>query len=444
MSLTSFRGFRCLAVVAGVAALAGSALADEPAQPTQAAKPDFQRAAAILQRAIKDHVFPGCAVAVGNHRQVLWCQGFGRLDYEGGAAVTPHTLYDLASLTKIVGTTSVVLTLVRDGKLALTDPVSKYVPEFLTAGKDATDRRRRARVTIEHLLTHSSGLPAWEPLYKSAHTYDGILKQVIATPLEADPGVRTRYSDLGAMLLGEAAARAGGKRLADLERERVFKPLALTETLRNPPKSLLPRIAPTEARPDGKGYWHGIVHDENARAGEGLTAHAGLFSTAADMARWSTEWLKAVRGESKFFPQPLAMQFTKRRNLVKGSSRAGLGHAFTRQFGGHENVGPCLRPHGLHGNERLDRSRRRPLRGSADQRRASAARRSWPGPSPPQAGRRRDRSRARAIETACRFEASLANPCASFAAAKGEAGIDQLKLSGPAPQNRGSPNVLIG
>jgi CubicO group peptidase (beta-lactamase class C family) len=110
--------------------------------------------------------------------------------------------------------------------------------------------------------------------------------------------------------------------LADLEQERIFKPFGLHDTLRNPPKSLLSRIAPTESRGEGKGFWQGVVHDENARAGEGLTAHAGLFSTADDMARWSTEWLKGARGESEVFPKRLVDQFTRRREIVKGSSRA--------------------------------------------------------------------------------------------------------------------------
>ena len=124
------------------------------------------------------------------------------------------------------------------------------------------------------------------------------------------------------MLLGEIAARAGGKRLIDLEQERVFTPLGLHDTLRNPPKSLLSRIAPTESRGEGKGFWQGIVHDENARAGEGLTGHAGLFSTADDMARWLQEWLKGTRGESQIFPQKLVEQFTRRREIVAGSSLA--------------------------------------------------------------------------------------------------------------------------
>ncbi len=302
-----------------VAASVGVSRADETAK---ADKPKFDRVSEILERAIKERMFPGCSVAIGNHRKVLFARGFGKFDYEDGPAVTTETLYDLASVTKIVGATSVTLTLVRDGKLAVSEPVSKYVPEFISAAKDEKEKERRAKITIAHLLTHSSGLPRWEPLYDKANTYPEILKQDIATPLEAEPGTQTAYSDLGVILLGEIISRAGGNPLAELERERVFKPIDLTNTLRNPPASLISRVAPTERRADGKGFWQGIVHDENARAGEGLTAHAGLFSTAHDMARWSAEWLKGARGESEIFPKRLVEEFTTRPEIVKGSSRA--------------------------------------------------------------------------------------------------------------------------
>lgn len=292
---------------------------------------DFSRITEIVEAAIKDHAFPGCSVAIGNHRQVLLARGFGHLDYEGGPEVTADTLYDLASVTKIVGATSVVITLVHDGKLSIDDPVTKYVPEFLDAAKDDAEKAQRAKVTIAHLMTHSSGLPAWKPLYKKASTYGETIKQVIATPLEVEPGTREAYSDLGVMLLGEIAARVGGKPLVELEKERVFKPIGMHDTMRNPRADLMERIAPTERRSEGRyiapgvspaGYWRGIVHDENARGGEGLTAHAGLFSTANDMARWAAEWLKGARGESAIFPKSLVEQFTRRQNIVKDSTRA--------------------------------------------------------------------------------------------------------------------------
>jgi len=282
----------------------------------------FQPIEKLLTAGIADKAYPGCAVIVGTSREVLYSRGFGHFEYDKqGSEVTPETLYDLASLTKVVGTTSVVLTLVRDEKLQLSDTVEKFLPGFVTAIESPEEQSRRQLVTIEHLLTHTSGLPAWKRLDRTAKNYQEAIAAVVATPLEADPGTRTRYSDLGMILLGEIAARAGEKPLAELERERIFKPLEMLDTLRNPPETLLPRIAPTERRAAG-GFWQGVVHDENARTGEGITGHAGLFSTSTDLARWAREWLLALHGNSKIFPRELAQQFTTRCELVEGSSRA--------------------------------------------------------------------------------------------------------------------------
>jgi CubicO group peptidase (beta-lactamase class C family) len=143
--------------VYSVVFLLGSAVCVSGASHARAADPpapDFSRIPEIVEAAIKDHAFPGCSVAIGNHRQVLFARGFGHLDYEGGPTVTTDTLYDLASVTKIIGATSVVITLVHDGKLSIGDPVSKFVPEFVAAGKDDAEKEQRAKVTIAHLMTH--------------------------------------------------------------------------------------------------------------------------------------------------------------------------------------------------------------------------------------------------------------------------------------------------
>jgi CubicO group peptidase (beta-lactamase class C family) len=283
---------------------------------------DFSSAQKILESAIADRAFPGCSVAVGTHERVLWSSGFGHLDYENSQAVATSTLYDIASLTKIVGTTSVVMALVRDGKLTLADHVEKHYPDFVAAIDDDKQRAWRQKMTIEHLLTHSSGLPAGPRTPKDAKSYADVLAGTLATPLAAEPGQKTVYSDAGYILLAEVAARAAKKPIASLEKELVLMPLQITTTLRNPPADLHARIAPTEKIAGGKGFWQGVVHDENARAAEGLTGHAGLFSSADDLSRFAAEMLKAVRGESKIWPQELARQFTTRRNLVPGSTRA--------------------------------------------------------------------------------------------------------------------------
>jgi len=287
-------------------------------------QPDFSAARRVLEDAIRDRAFPGCAVAVGTSRGPWWKEGLGRLDYGSGPESTPRTLYDLASLTKVVGTTCVVMALVRDGKMAIEDPVSRHVPGF-SGGK-------KAEVEIAHCLSHSSGLPAWRAVHLEARGYREVLARVLATDLEAAPGTREAYSDLGFMLLGEAAARAGGKSLAELERELVLDPLGLADTARTVPEKDLARTAPTEKlaspragaavpRP-GEAFTRGVVHDENAAAAGGGTGHAGLFSTADDLAVLAAELLRARTGKSRIFPAPLLARFTSPAGIVPGSSRA--------------------------------------------------------------------------------------------------------------------------
>jgi len=294
-----------------------------------ASTPDFSPAAAILQRGIKERAFPGCTVVVGTADKVLWSAAFGRLDYAGGAPVTTQTLYDLASVTKVAGTTAVFMQLVQRGKVRITDPVSRFIPEFLALAPSAEDKAWRQRVTLEHLLTHTAGLTAWKPYYRSHTNYAAMLRAILTTPLESEPGARTRYSDLGLFLAGEAAARAGGKPLAALERELVFGPLGMTNTLRNPAPGLRPRIAPTEKLPDQERFAHGVVHDENARAGEGLTGHAGLFATAEDLGKLAAELLRADAGQSQWLTRAVLAEFARPHNLAPDSGR-GLGWGIER------------------------------------------------------------------------------------------------------------------
>jgi CubicO group peptidase (beta-lactamase class C family) len=294
--------------------------------------PDFSGVAKELERAISEQAFPGCAVAVGTSEGLLWQHGFGRFVYDdevarttglsGNPTPSEKTLYDLASLTKVIGTTSVVIALVRDGQLRLDDPVDKWLPGFSKAGATKEARQARTRITVEHLLVHASGLPAWKSFYREANSYDEILRAVASSPLESEPGTKYRYSDLGFMLLGDIASRAGAKPLADLERELIFAPLGMENTLRNPGKRRRAEIPPTELDPATKSYVHGVVHDENCRAAEGATGHAGLFSNARDLSIFAAELLRGLRGDSRVFPRELVSQFVRRREMIASSSRA--------------------------------------------------------------------------------------------------------------------------
>jgi CubicO group peptidase (beta-lactamase class C family) len=232
----------------------------------------------VVERGISAGGYPGAAVVVGRRGAAVWEKGFGKLSWEKGSApvVASRTIYDLASLTKVVGTTTAVMLLYDEGKIRLDDPVSVYVPEFSGGDKD--------RVTIRMLLEHRSGLPAGRDLWRIAHSPEEARAAVISTPLGCEPGRCYEYSDLGADMLGFVVEAASGERLDHFLDERVFQPLGMTDTFFRPADSLKSRVAPTEVTPP-RGYpLQGEVHDENAYALGGVAGHAGLFSTAADLA----------------------------------------------------------------------------------------------------------------------------------------------------------------
>ena len=237
----------------------------------------------VLQRALQDSAFPGAYAVVGTHSGILAQAGVGHLDADDPTVPDAKTLWDLASLTKVVGLTSGVMRLVQAGKLDIDSPVQRYLPEWTGQWK--------ARVTVRHLLTHSSGLPAWRPLYKEATSPAQALALVLATPLDTVPGVRMVYSDLGAILLGQIVNRVAGVPFNVLATREAFEPLGMRETTWLPPKSKLPRIAPTEIDPWRQRHLRGEVHDENAFALGGISSHAGLFSTAADLSRLTRMYL---------------------------------------------------------------------------------------------------------------------------------------------------------
>lgn len=232
----------------------------------------------VVQRGIAAGGYPGAAVVVGRRGAAVWEKGFGRLGWEKTSpwVSTDRTIYDLASLTKVVGTTTALMVLYDEGKIRLDEPVSTYIPEFSGGEKD--------RVTVRMLLEHRSGLPAGRDLWRIARTPDEARSAVISTPLGCEPGRCYEYSDLGADMLGFIVEAVAGERLDQFLSERVFTPLGMHDTGFRPADSLKARIAPTESN-SARGYGlQGEVHDENAFALGGIAGHAGLFSTAADLA----------------------------------------------------------------------------------------------------------------------------------------------------------------
>lgn len=278
--------------------------------------------ATILRRAIADRAFPGCTVVVGTDQRVLWSAAFGFQDYSGRVRIRRDALYDLASVTKVAGTTPVFMRLVALGKVSLADPVRRYLPEFVTAASSPQERAERERITVEQLLTHTAGLVAWQPFYRTVQGYPDLLHAIYATPLATQPGEGFCYSDCGMILAGEVAARAGGRPLARLEQELVFGPLGMRDSMRCPPRNRLPRIPPTEFDAETATLVRGVVHDENARACGGVTGHAGLFATADDLGRLARELLHATRGLSRLFPRPVAEEFFRGRSTGVDSVRA--------------------------------------------------------------------------------------------------------------------------
>ncbi|HEX5831347.1 MAG TPA: serine hydrolase [Gemmatimonadaceae bacterium] len=232
----------------------------------------------VVQRGISEGGYPGAAVVVGRNGAAVLQRGFGRTGwtYNTPRVTADKTIYDLASLTKVVATTSAIMFLYDEGKVRLDDPVVKYLPEFgASGGKD--------RVTIRHLLTHRSGLPAGRNLWRDAFGAERARQLVLETPIYCSPGACYEYSDLGADVLGFVAERVSGQRLDQFLQTRLFDPLGMNDTYFKPADSLRYRIAPTDMN-TARGYAQaGEVHDENAYALGGIAGHAGLFSTAADL-----------------------------------------------------------------------------------------------------------------------------------------------------------------
>ncbi|MDH5233690.1 MAG: serine hydrolase [Gemmatimonadota bacterium] len=236
--------------------------------------------AIILDRAVGDSVFPGAIAVIGDRTGVLTQVSAGRIDWAADAPPPDlNTVWDLASLTKVVGMTTAMMQLVEQRRVSLDAPVQRYLPEWTGAGKE--------RVTLRHLLTHSSGLPAWRELYKETTSAEAARQMVLDTPLEALPGSRMVYSDLGAILAGMVVARVSGETLDVYLARHVFEPLGMRDTRYLPPAAWLPRTAPTEVDPWRGRHLRGEVHDENASRLGGVSAHAGLFSTAADLSRFA-------------------------------------------------------------------------------------------------------------------------------------------------------------
>ena len=264
----------------------------------------------LLERLVDERVFPGAVAAVAADDGEPAVAAVGALAYGDDAdPVTPETLYDLASVTKLIAASGVAMTTVADGTITLQTRVGDLVADWSGDDKD--------RVTVGQLLSHTSGLPAHAPFYLECADGDSVRAAVRASPLVARPGERCIYSDLGFILLGEVLEGATRTPFEALVRERVLEPLGLEETMFVPSAEVRRRVAPTEDDAWRGEVMRGAVHDENAYAMGGVAPHAGLFATAGDVARFGRSLLRGAG--RRFVSDDVVRQFVAPASPLPGT-----------------------------------------------------------------------------------------------------------------------------
>lgn len=284
--------------------------------------PQFPAAHKVLTDAIEQHAFPGAAYGVLLDGEVLTVAAAGRFTYHAAAPlVLPETVFDLASVSKVVATTAMAMLLWERGQLDLEEPVGDRLPEFLRAGN--ADKHK---VTAKMLLAHSSGLPAYARLFERRPDAAALLAACMGMPLEAEPGTRAEYSDIGFIVLGRLLERLAGEALDSFCQREVFAPLAMQSTMYCPAPPLRASIPPT-AIDDYLRHKiiQGEVHDENCYVLGGVSGHAGVFSNVSDLLRFAACILNArcIPGEGTPIFQPRTVDlFTTRQLRPTGTSRA--------------------------------------------------------------------------------------------------------------------------
>jgi len=268
---------------------------------------DFTSLDSLMNSAVSDSVFPGAQLVIGKDGSVIYDKTFGRYRYDVNSdTVSKTTLYDLASLTKVVSTTSAVMLLYDRGKLKLEDKVVKYLPQFNNHGK--------GKITIKNLLLHNSGLPAGRRFYLKSKTREEVLQRIMNMKLLTKPGEKYRYSDIGFIVLQQVVEKITAQSLDKFITEQLFNKIGMKRTMYNPPDSLKYDCAPTEI----DTYWRmkqvqGTVHDETAALLNGVSGNAGLFSTAEDLAKFAQLLLDNGKydGRQIFKPETIKLFTTK-------------------------------------------------------------------------------------------------------------------------------------
>jgi serine-type D-Ala-D-Ala carboxypeptidase len=315
----------------------------------------FRTAFGVLEEAIAAHAFPGCAFGVLSGGAVVLQDALGYFTYEDDSpTVSPGTMYDVASVTKVVATTAMTMLLAQRGQLDVDDLLGDWLPGFVI-GREPGDHAREVR--LRHLLAHNSGLPGYVEFFRNISDPAGLLRACLALPLEAEPGTRAEYSDPGFILLGKVLEVCTGEHLDAWTRREIFAPLGPGSTRFCPPKEAQHTIPPTE---EDEKWRHrriqGEVQDENASVLGGVAGHAGLFSNVPDLLSFSAEILRgrggaiSGAGTEALFHRDTIAAFAERQ-LPIGSSRAlgwdtpsensSSGKYFSRESIGHLGYSGC-------------------------------------------------------------------------------------------------------
>src|SRR5882762_3089100 len=309
------------------------------------AKAQLQPAYDVIEKAIAERAFPGATLAVG-YRGKVSVHAFGKLSYDAKAAATsPNTMYDIASLTKVVATTTLVAKLA-EGDFAVPLDLDAEIERYLPEWTDGPNAEWRHRVTVRHLLTHTSGLPPFKEYWRTSKNKQDTLTKIFAEPLDYEPGTKEVYSDLGIILMAEIIERLTGRTLDDLANSYIFSLLGMQDTMYRPARKLWPQIAPTEIDNNLRHRLvQGEVHDENAFAIGGVSGHAGLFSTAPDLAAFCQMLLNGgVYAHQRILRRATIAQFTTPQQLSGGTRTLGWavpteggssGHYFSAHSFGH-------------------------------------------------------------------------------------------------------------
>jgi CubicO group peptidase (beta-lactamase class C family) len=299
----------------------------------------FFRVESVVKNAIEDRTFPGAVVLIWKDGNVIYENAFGNFTYDSDSPqVNKNTIYDLASLTKVVATTTATMICYDWNLFSLDDKVIKYIPEFGV--------NRKENITIKNLLLHNTGLPAWKKFYGRNFSYDDVLKEIYSSELEYKTGEKTVYSDLGVITLGKIIEKVTGKSLDKFCADEIFVPLKMNSTFYNPVESIKLFCAPTET----DNYWRmktlqGEVHDETSAMLNGVAGHAGLFSTAKDISKLMSVLMnKGLLNNEQFIKQSTIELFTKKYSSentrafgwdTKSDSGSSAGKYFGKKSFGH-------------------------------------------------------------------------------------------------------------